>query len=74
MAQKATFSFVFPCFAEVKRVYSIRQVNVVDFAVIPEPSTLLLLSLGAVILRKKEKISNKENKLKEVICTIFEAK
>lgn len=52
MAQKATFSFIFPCFAVVKRVYSIRQVNVVDFAVIPEPSMLLLLSLGAVIVRK----------------------
>ena len=58
----AIISFVFPCFAVVKRVYSIRQVNVVDFAVIPESSKFLLLSLGAVILRKKEKISNKENK------------
>jgi len=55
----AIISFVFPCFAVVKRVFSIRQVNVVDFAVIPEPSTLLLLSLGAVILRKKEKFQIK---------------
>ena len=58
----AIISFVLPCLEVVKRVYSIRQVNVVGFTVIPEPSTLLLLSLGAVILRKKEKISNKENK------------